>query len=209
MTFHLSPATPADASSIASVHLTAFDANPLLHVQFPGAASLQALHGFIVQNTLKALDDPGKAVWVVRDGEKIVGFASWEFPGADSSWGAGLEWPSGCSKEWLLAYYEKSREVRRRVVGERKCYGMEFLLLYLYLLLLCLVILQDGALILLLVARILPHLPPSLHESNMLTVLGSPKLRCNAPRLSGPGYWDDVDAVGYYESKSGRCSNLS
>lgn len=130
MSFHVSPATPADASSIASVHLTAFDTNPLLHVQFPSAASLQALHGFIVQNTLKDLDDPGKAVLVVRDGEKVVGFASWELPDADGSWGVGLEWPAGCSKEWLLDYYEKAKEVRRRVAGEKKCYGKEFLLLY-------------------------------------------------------------------------------
>lgn len=129
MSFLLSPAVPADASLIASVHLAAFDSNPLLHVQFPSASSLQSLHDFLVQNTLGDLKNPGKAVLVVRDGQKLVGFASWELPGAGGNW-EGKEWPADCSKKWLDEYYEKVREVRKRVVGERKCYGKTFSSLY-------------------------------------------------------------------------------
>jgi hypothetical protein len=125
MSFLLSQATPADASSIASVHLAAFDSNPLLHVQFPSVSSIHSLHEFLVQNTVKDLSDPGKAVLIVRDRQRVVGFASWELPGAGGSW-EGLEWPADCSKKWLDEYYEKARGVRARVVGERKCYGKIF-----------------------------------------------------------------------------------
>lgn len=122
MAFHLSPATPADASPIASLHLSAFNSNPLLHVQFPSASSLQSLKEFLVQNTLRDLSDPGKVVLVVRDGERIVGFASWELPGDGEGWER-REWPEDCDKEWLNEYYEKVGGVRNRVVGNQKCYG--------------------------------------------------------------------------------------
>jgi hypothetical protein len=125
MPFILSPAVPADADQIASVHLAAFDSNPLLHAQFPSASSLQSLHKFLVENTLGDLKDPGNAVLVVRDGQKLVGFARWELPGFGGNW-EGKEWPADCSKKWLDEYYEKVREVRKRVVGERKCYGKTF-----------------------------------------------------------------------------------
>lgn len=122
MPFRLSPATSEDASHIASLHLLAFDSNPLLHLQFPRASSLQSLHEFLVKNTLRDISDPGKAVLVARDGERVVGFANWELPGAGGEWKE-REWPTDCDKKWLDDYYEKVREVRRRVVGEMKCYG--------------------------------------------------------------------------------------
>jgi hypothetical protein len=122
MAFHLSPATPEDATPIASLHLSAFDSNPLLHLQFPSTSSLQSLHEFLVQSTLRDLSDPGKAVLVARDGERVVGFANWELPGAEGRW-EGKEWPTNCDRKWLNEYYEKVGEVRRRVVGRNKCYG--------------------------------------------------------------------------------------
>ena len=70
-----------------------------------------------------------KVVLVARDGERVVGFAGWELPGAGDAW-EGKEWPTDCEKKWLDDYYGKVREVRRRVVGERKCYGKTSCYLY-------------------------------------------------------------------------------
>jgi hypothetical protein len=126
MSFHLSPATPADATPIASIHVSAFHSNPLLHVQFPTPSSLQSLQAFLAQNALRDLADPRKAVLVVRDEERVIGFASWELPGVGGVEDEGKEWPADCSREWLDEYYKKVKEVRGRVVGESKCYGKAF-----------------------------------------------------------------------------------
>jgi hypothetical protein len=124
MTIQIFPATPDDASSIASLFLSAFDPNPLLHVQFPTPVSRESLQKFIVQETLRDLDDSGRAVVVARYTGRVVGFASWALPGAGER--EGREWPTEWRKEWLEEYYRKAGEARRRVIGEMEGYVRSF-----------------------------------------------------------------------------------
>jgi hypothetical protein len=121
MSIQIFYATPSDASPIASLYLSAFNPNPLLHVQFPTPSSLQSFEIFLTQNILRDQSDPGRALLVARYGERIVGFASWGLPGTGGR--DGREWPAECRNDWLEEYYRKIREVRRRVIGEMECYG--------------------------------------------------------------------------------------
>jgi hypothetical protein len=128
MTIQISLATPSDATPISTLHISAFNVNPLLHVQFPTPSSRQSLQRFLALEILRDLGDPGRAVVVARDAEgeenMVVGFASWALPGAVEGDGEKeKEWPLDCRREWLEKYYDKVVEARKRVVGERECYG--------------------------------------------------------------------------------------
>lgn len=86
MTLHIHKATVDDVGRIAGIHLAAFDANPLLHVQFPTLSSLKALKGVLaldMRHSIEAGEECGKVVLVVKDKDAddlIISFAKLEFP---------------------------------------------------------------------------------------------------------------------------------
>lgn len=123
MVLQLCSATETDADEIASLHLLSFDSNILLHAQFPTPASLKGLHTILSQDAVQDLQDPGKALMVVRDTEtkQIVSFAKWDLPGPATPH-AVVKWPEGCQQQFVDEYYEKADAARKRVIGDTPCY---------------------------------------------------------------------------------------
>ena len=123
MVLELGPAKEADAEEIASLHLLSFDSNVLLHAQFPTPQSLKGLHTFLSQDAIRDLQDPGKALMVVRDSEtsRIVSFAKWDLPGP-AKHHADVKWPDECQQQFLDEYYEKAEAAKKKVVGDSPCY---------------------------------------------------------------------------------------
>lgn len=128
MVLHLSRATRDDVDEIADVHLAAFDSNPLLHAQFPTAASLNALHSFLSRSSLASLQTTSKAILVVRDtevGEKIISFARWDLPvtaEVDDVSFPDITSVGGCNKEYLEWYSALAEATKARVVRSKPCY---------------------------------------------------------------------------------------
>lgn len=123
MVLELGPATETDADEIASLHLLCFDSNVLLHAQFPTPESLKGLHTFLSQDATRDMQDPGKALMVVRETETngIVSFAKWDLP-CLARVHVEVTWPEGCQQRFLDEYYEKAEAAKKRVVGETPCY---------------------------------------------------------------------------------------
>jgi len=121
----LEQATEADADAIASLHLLSFDCNVLLHAQFPTPESMKGLHTFLSKDAVRDLQDPGKALMVMRDTEtrQIVSFAKWDLPGPPRPH-VDTEWSEDCQQQYLDEYYEKADAARKRVVGDELCYCM-------------------------------------------------------------------------------------
>lgn len=127
MVLELGPAAEADADAIASLHLLAFDASPLLNAQFPTPESRKGLHTFLGQDAIRDVQSPDKALMVVRDSEtgRIVSFAKWDLP-APEKHHADVQWPEGCRKRLIDEYYEKAEAARKRAVGDGPCYFLSF-----------------------------------------------------------------------------------
>ena len=123
MVLELGPATPAEADEIASLHLLSFNSNISLHAEFPTPQSLKGLHTFLIQDAIEDLQDPGKALMVVRDSDigRIVSFAKWHLPGT-ATHHSDVRWPEGCRQMLLDEYGEKAEAARKRVLGDRECY---------------------------------------------------------------------------------------
>lgn len=129
MVLQLSIATEADVDCIASIHLAAFDSNPLLHTQFPSPSSLKGLHISFRQDALSTLrkgESSGKIVLVVREteaGDRIISFAKWDLPQTTQGiFHSDITWPEGCRQEYLDEYIEKAESAKNRVVGDQPCY---------------------------------------------------------------------------------------
>jgi hypothetical protein len=125
----LTVATEADADCIASIHLAAFDSNPLLHAQFPTPSSLEVLHAALSQDALNAIrngEGCGTIVMVVRDTEadgQIISFAKWDLPEKPKVIAhSDFTWPEGCGQEYLDENREKAGSAKNRVVGNKPCY---------------------------------------------------------------------------------------
>lgn len=86
MALQVSFATINDVERIADIHLTAFDSNPLLHVQFPTPTALAALKTILQHDMLRTIqrgEACGRIVLVVRDEsiqDKVISFAKWDLP---------------------------------------------------------------------------------------------------------------------------------
>jgi len=133
MVLQLSAATAQDVDEIASLHLTAFDKNPLLHAQFPTRSSLDGLHKILSQeilHTVQHAQNFERAVIVVRDteyGTRILGFAKWDLPGLrKDAPQLDVTWPNDCRREYLDEYYEKAEATKHRVIGDKPCYRKRF-----------------------------------------------------------------------------------
>jgi hypothetical protein len=132
MVLKLSMATPEDVERIAEVHLASFDSNPLLHAQFPTAASLASLHSILCQEMLAILKDtqnPTKSILVVRDLSKdnqIISFAKWDLPGPQSALRADITWHADVRQEYLDKYHDLAESAKCRVVGDANCYSKIF-----------------------------------------------------------------------------------
>jgi hypothetical protein len=129
MVLKLSAATEADVDCIASIHLAAFDSNPLLHAQFPTPGSLEGLHKTLGQDALSTIrngESCGKAVLVVRDTEadgQIISFAKWDLPHSSKSiFHSDIVWPEDCRQEFRDEYHDKAEAAKNRVNGDRPCY---------------------------------------------------------------------------------------
>jgi hypothetical protein len=129
MVLQLCVATEADVDCIACIHLAAFDANPLLHAQFPTPSSLEGLHATLSQDALSIIrigETSGKIVLVVKDpdaGGRIISFAKWDLPQTTKGiFGSDITWPEGCRQEYLDEYSEKAESAKNRVVGDKQCY---------------------------------------------------------------------------------------
>jgi len=125
----LTVATEADADCIASIHLAAFDSNPLLHAQFPTPSSLEVLHAALSQdvlNTIRNREGCGTIVLVVRDTEadgQIISFAKWDLPGKPKDIvHYDITWPEDCRQEYLDEYHEKAGSAKNRIIGNKPCY---------------------------------------------------------------------------------------
>ncbi|TVY42845.1 Allophanate hydrolase [Lachnellula subtilissima] len=134
MVLQLSDAAPEDVDRIASVHLSAFDSNVLLHAQFPTPASLAFLHSLLSQellHTIQNVQTAGKAVMVVRDTDaenEIIGFAKWDLPSvSNKEYHAGVKWHMDVRKEFLDVYHEKAERAKVRVIGDKSCYRLTFI----------------------------------------------------------------------------------
>ncbi|KAH9212641.1 hypothetical protein DL95DRAFT_391363, partial [Leptodontidium sp. 2 PMI_412] len=123
MVLQLRPASPSDADRIATIHLAAFNSNPLLHAQFPTPASLAALQTILAQETLHAIQNRqnAKAILVVRDTEleggeeeQVIGFAKWDLPRKEGEeklvLHEGVTWHEDCRTEWLDRYHDLAEE---------------------------------------------------------------------------------------------------
>jgi hypothetical protein len=129
MALQLSVATEADVECIASIHLAAFDSNPLLHAQFPTPSSLKGLHTSLSQDALSTIwkgESSGKIVLVVREtaaDDRIIGFAKWDLPQtSEGIFHSDITWPEGCRQEYLDEYIEKAESAKNRVIGDNPCY---------------------------------------------------------------------------------------
>jgi len=125
----LTVATEADADCIASIHLAAFDSNPLLHAQFPTPSSLEVLHAALSQDALNAIrngEGCGTIVLVVRDTEadgQIISFAKWDLPEKlKDIVHSDITWPEDCRREYLDEYHEKAGFAKNRIIGNKPCY---------------------------------------------------------------------------------------
>jgi len=128
--FQICAPSENDAGRIASIHLRAMDSNPLLHVQFPGKASLERLEAFLEAHTVQELRDPKVGVLVVRDtsSNDIVGFTKWDYP----SFGESEDVPKletgdlknlqGCRRDFLERYAESAERAKKRSFGDQPCY---------------------------------------------------------------------------------------
>ncbi|KAG4435026.1 hypothetical protein IFR05_009482 [Cadophora sp. M221] len=141
MVLKLHPASPSDADRIATIHLAAFNSNPLLHAQFPTPASLVSLHTILAQEALRAIQNgqDAKAILVVRDteleggekgNEQVIGFAKWDLPkrneGEKVVLHEGVTWHEDCRTEWLDRYHVLAEEAMGRVLGGGRCYRLTF-----------------------------------------------------------------------------------
>ncbi|CZS90528.1 related to DUR1,2-urea amidolyase [Rhynchosporium graminicola] len=134
MVLELQPALPSDSDRIATIHLLAFDSNPLLHAQFPTPASLTALHSILRQETLHAIQNTKdtNAILIVKDTnlekqEQIIAFAKWDLPtGKKVVLHERVTWPDFCRREWLDGYHELAEAAKERVMGSAKCYRLTF-----------------------------------------------------------------------------------
>lgn len=130
MVLQIHPAKATDVDRISTIHLLAFDTNPLLHAQFPIPASLTALHSILSRETLHAIQNSqdAKAILVVKDTEleeqdQIIAFAKWNLPSEGKvGFHEGVTWPQDCKQEWLDAYHELAEKAKERVIGGGKCY---------------------------------------------------------------------------------------
>jgi hypothetical protein len=129
MVLQLSVAQEADVDCIASIHLAAFDANPLLHAQFPTPSSLEGLHTTLSQDALSVIrngETSGRIVLVVKDpeaGDRIISFAKWDLPQTTKGiFDSTITWPEGCRQQYLDEYVEKAESAKNRVVGNKQCY---------------------------------------------------------------------------------------
>ncbi|KAK0104583.1 hypothetical protein ONS95_004869 [Cadophora gregata] len=134
MVLQLLPASPLDADRIATIHLQAFDGNPLLHAQFPTSASLKALRSILSQETLHAIQNSqdSKAILVVKDAElevneQVIAFAKWDLPTeGKAALHEGITWPDDCQHEWLDRYHDLAEAMKHRIIWEAKCYRLTF-----------------------------------------------------------------------------------
>ncbi|KAL2067337.1 hypothetical protein VTL71DRAFT_1762 [Oculimacula yallundae] len=134
MVLKLHAADVSDVDRIATIHLLAFDSNPLLHAQFPTPASLEALHSILSQDTLHEIQNAPdeKAILVVKDTdldeqEQVIAFAKWDLPTeVKKVLHEGITWPDDCVQEWLDRYHELAEAAKERVIGKAKCYRLTF-----------------------------------------------------------------------------------
>ncbi|KAK3905193.1 acyl-CoA N-acyltransferase [Staphylotrichum tortipilum] len=126
----------SDAPRIAAIHLAAMHTNPLLHAQFPTAASLAALEGFLTAYaTAQLQDNPsgrggGGGALIARDratGE-VVAFARWDSPREKEGDSSGIVELEGCRREFLEGYAVRAEEAMGRLWGGREggCYRLSF-----------------------------------------------------------------------------------
>jgi ribosomal protein S18 acetylase RimI-like enzyme len=149
--FDIRPAVPSDAAKIASIHLAAFDVNPLLHAQFPTPASLAGLQTMLARGAMQAIMDPSLGtVFIVAteiETEEVVCFAKWQRPSQESSphHAEGLQWPEGAKVELLDAYGVMVEEAQDRVIGQEPCWSM--FSLFLRFLWLCSIVIRSRTLL--------------------------------------------------------------
>lgn len=129
--FQIRTPSEGDVGRIAAIHLAAMDTNPLLHVQFPSAATLERLKSFLEGDLLNELKKPKPGMLVACDAvaDEIVSFARWDYPssGGDGEGGAKLEAGElrnleGCRPEFLERYAALAEETEKRLVGDMPCY---------------------------------------------------------------------------------------
>jgi hypothetical protein len=119
-----------DAAGIANIHLAAMDDNPLLHAQFPTAASLKKLEEFLHAYTLSELRDPKTGILIARSADSgcVTAFAKWEYPfsGGDEE-SPKLETGDlmnleGCRRKFLEQYAALAERAKKRAFGDGPCY---------------------------------------------------------------------------------------
>lgn len=128
MVLQVSDAISADVEQIASLHLTSFDSNPLLHVQFPTPESLTSLHSILshdMKRTIENAANSKKKILVVRDSsrdDQIISFAKWDLPGVQEELHSGAQWHQDVRQEYLDTYHELAEAAKTRVIGDTPCY---------------------------------------------------------------------------------------
>ncbi|RFU27584.1 hypothetical protein B7463_g8756, partial [Scytalidium lignicola] len=145
MPLHLSPATEADVEEIASLRITSFSKNVLLHAQFPTEEAIRDFHQVLVGDLLEAIRDVTRAVLLVRDvdtniitstdidtgsnstSNQIIGFAEWKLPVSEAVAHPPFTWPKSSRQDYLDEYGDKARDAIGRVVGNQPCYHLTFL----------------------------------------------------------------------------------
>jgi hypothetical protein len=135
MVLKLSLASPEDVDRIATVHLASFDSNPLLHAQFPTAASLASLHSVLCQEMLLVIGNPEdsrESILVVRDStaeNQIISFAKWDLPTFQRAPQSEIIWHGDVKEEYLDVYHDLAESAKQRVIGNAPCYSKIFLLI--------------------------------------------------------------------------------
>ncbi|KAF4978789.1 hypothetical protein FZEAL_4903 [Fusarium zealandicum] len=134
MAFEIAVPSEQDAPSTASTHLTAMDANLLMHAQFPTAESRDFLRNWLCRDTLNHVSSSDKKVLISRDTEtgRIASFIKWSIQrqirlrgNEDESHEEEL--PACCRQEYIGSYAALTKDARIKVLGDQPHYHVTYL----------------------------------------------------------------------------------
>ncbi|MCJ1329412.1 hypothetical protein MMC10_006092 [Thelotrema lepadinum] len=147
----LCPASRSDAEKIASIHMTAFESNVMLHAQFPTPAAREGLQRSVKAKAIADIDDARTTVLVVRDLSEaeqrrqskdgyleqgvderkeggvegqVIAFAKWSHPVPEDEEYSEPEWvwKEEANLKMIDKWTKRTEEAQENAVGRTPCY---------------------------------------------------------------------------------------
>jgi hypothetical protein len=126
MPFDIIVPSKGDAEELASLHITAMDANLLMHAQFPNDAARQFFHSWLCKDTQDHIANDNMGVLIAQDSDtgKIASFVKWnaQRPNENEEHEPDENIPECCRREYLDTYAELTKKARRQVLGDQPHY---------------------------------------------------------------------------------------